>query len=298
MTFPFPPQADSDQQPGDSWLHEDETPQARRPSGRRAGCFLLVGVLLLGGLAWAVTHVSDLLPTPAAPTAAGKPPFYVPVLEPAPRTSIPGPAGQAPAEKAAAPTASGAESYEAWITRVSGDTDIPPRVLKAYVAAEKAQRSSTAKCHITWATLAAVGRIESKHGRHDGSSVDAQGLDTPPVIGPALDGSPGFQAVEDTDKGALDGDVTWDHAVGPMQFLPDTWRRQGVRASGDGAKPDPQNIDDAARTTARYLCNRGGDLGTPAGWWTAVLTYNASVSYGQEVFSNADAYGKVALGQP
>lgn len=62
-----------------------------------------------------------------------------------------------------------------------------------------------------------------------------------------------------------------------------------------GAAPDPQNIDDAALTTARYMCTRGGDLGTPDGWWTAVLTYNNSTQYGQEVFSNADAYGKAAL---
>jgi membrane-bound lytic murein transglycosylase B len=71
-----------------------------------------------------------------------------------------------------------------------------------------------------------------------------------------------------------------------------------VRASGDGKAPDPQNVDDAALTAARYLCSRGGNLATAAGWWRAVLAYNASVSYGQDVFSGADAYAKEAIRLP
>jgi membrane-bound lytic murein transglycosylase B len=79
-----------------------------------------------------------------------------------------------------------------------------------------------------------------------------------------------------------------------MQFLPRTWLRWGVRANGDGKAPDPQNIDDAALTAARYLCASGGNLSTARGWWRAVLTYNRSVPYGQKVFSGADAYAKAA----
>jgi membrane-bound lytic murein transglycosylase B len=90
----------------------------------------------------------------------------------------------------------------------------------------------------------------------------------------------------------LDGDTTWDRAVGPMQFLPATWKKWAVRASDDGAQPDPQNMDDAAMSAARYLCSVGGDLTTPSGWWSAVLTYNNSVQYGQQVFDGQDAYAR------
>ncbi|MGH3881632.1 MAG: hypothetical protein ACRDSK_31805 [Actinophytocola sp.] len=100
--------------------------------------------------------------------------------------------------------------------------------------------------------------------------------------------------IRDTDRGKLDGDPTWDRAVGAMQFLPETWQRWGVRASRDGKAPDPQNIDDAALTAGRYLCASGGNLSKAAGWWRAVMTYNRSVTYGQKVFSGADAYAKEA----
>jgi membrane-bound lytic murein transglycosylase B len=42
-------------------------------------------------------------------------------------------------------------------------------------------------------------------------------------VGPSLSGA-GFAAIADTDAGVLDGDARWDHAVGPMQFIPSTWQ--------------------------------------------------------------------------
>jgi membrane-bound lytic murein transglycosylase B len=68
-----------------------------------------------------------------------------------------------------------------------------------------------------------------------------------------------------------------------------------VRASRDGNRPDPQNIDDASLTAARYLCADGRDLARPQGWWDAVLSYNNSVDYGQQVFSAADAYARASV---
>ncbi|HET6290244.1 MAG TPA: lytic murein transglycosylase [Amycolatopsis sp.] len=253
-------------------------PKRRGPRGCVMIALLVVGALVAGAV-WVVVSLTDREPVPV------KPVFVVPALKPAPRSAIPGDAGPLPAEPA----------KDAWIAKVSENTDIPSRTLRAYVNAAEKTAKTTPRCGITWATIAGIGRTESQHARHDGSRAGEDGVVTPPIIGIPLDGSPGVLAIVDTEKGALDGDPKWDRAVGPMQFLPATWKRYGVRASGDGAEPDPQNIDDAALTTARYLCARGGDLGAAAGWWSAVLTYNNSTAYGQEVFSNADAYGKAAL---
>jgi membrane-bound lytic murein transglycosylase B len=180
-----------------------------------------------------------------------------------------------------------------WIATVSGNTDIPQRALQAYVEAATITASRHPSCRLTWATLAGIGRIESDHGQHHGDSINPDGTEAFPIIGPTLDGSPGVQSIHDTDDGKLDGDKTWDHAVGPMQFLPSRWLAEGERAGGDGKAPDPQNIDDAALTAATYLCD-SGDLAVPARWWRAAFHYNNSVSYGRAVFSAADAYAKAS----
>jgi membrane-bound lytic murein transglycosylase B len=176
-----------------------------------------------------------------------------------------------------------------WITRVAAHTDIPTRALAAYLQAATLTAQRTPGCHLTWATLAGIGRIESDHGQHHGDAIDADGVEETPIIGPTLDGSPGVQRIPDTDHGRLDGDPVWDHAIGPMQFLPSRWRTLGVRANGDGKPADPQNIDDAASTAARYLC-ASGDLAVPARWWAAAFHYNNSLDYGRAVFSAAQAY--------
>jgi membrane-bound lytic murein transglycosylase B len=180
-----------------------------------------------------------------------------------------------------------------WITRVSANTDIPTRALQAYVDAATITAARRPSCGITWATLAGVGRIESDHGQHHFDEIGADGEEATPIIGLALDGSPGVQRIPDTDHGTLDGDPVWDHAIGPMQFLPSRWKAMGERASGDGKLPDPQNIDDAALTAAAYLC-QSGDLAVPARWWAAVFHYNNSLDYGRAVYSAAVAYAEVA----
>jgi hypothetical protein len=87
-----------------------------------------------------------------------------------------------------------------------------------------------------------------------------------------------FAAIRDTDDGVLDGNTTWDRAVGPMQFIPGTWARWGADADGDGTA-DPQDIDDAAAGASAYLCAGGRDLATPGGLSAAVLSYNHSTAY-------------------
>jgi hypothetical protein len=74
-----------------------------------------------------------------------------------------------------------------------------------------------------------------------------------------------------------------------MQFIPSTWRTVGVDANGDGRK-DPQNITDAATATAVYLCSGPGDLSTESGARSAVLRYNQSDAYADEVLAIARGY--------
>jgi membrane-bound lytic murein transglycosylase B len=177
----------------------------------------------------------------------------------------------------------------AWSATASERSGVPARALRAYAAAELAQRSATPDCRLSWSTLAGIGRVESDHGRFGGARVDADGGTRPAIIGPPLDGSPGVREIRDTDGGRLDGDTTFDRAVGPMQFLPTTWARYGADANGDGNR-DPNQLDDAALAAARYLCADGRDTASGEGWWDGVLTYNRSVAYARLVWAAADRY--------
>jgi membrane-bound lytic murein transglycosylase B len=105
-----------------------------------------------------------------------------------------------------------------------------------------------------------------------------------------LDGTAGNKRIDDTDHGQLDGDSTFDRAIGPMQFIPSTWRTYAVDADGSGTA-DPHDIDDAALAAAHLLCADNRNLATPAGWWAAIGVYNLPQSYAQNVFNAANDYG-------
>ncbi|WP_367132487.1 lytic transglycosylase domain-containing protein [Saccharothrix sp. HUAS TT1] len=264
---------------------------SRGGAGNLFGRLALVLLLLafVAGGAWALSTFNR-----SGPRQAVDPPFPVPFLEVQPGAAAPGTAGEVPADAQA--QASTSEPLTAWAAALSDKTDVPARALRAYAAADLAMRAQDPACRVSWATLAGIGRIESHHGTFGGLRLGEDGRPSRPIIGIPLDGSPGVKAIADSDGGVLDGDTTWDRAVGPMQFIPTTWARYAARANGDGQAPDPQNIDDAALAAARYLCSDGRDLGTGAGWWAAVLAYNNSTEYGQNVYSGADAYARASLG--
>ncbi|WP_395244908.1 lytic transglycosylase domain-containing protein [Agromyces sp. MMS24-K17] len=176
---------------------------------------------------------------------------------------------------------------EGWMTRIAAATGIPERALSAYAAAHVAIAIEDPTCGLDWATIAAIGDIESDHGRHGDSTLDAAGRATPPIVGRALDGD-GVAKIPDTDGGALDGDPVWDRAVGPMQFIPSTWARWAADADGDGFA-DPHQIDDAALTTARYLC-AAGSMTTSDGWRRAIYSYNHDNDYVAKVASVAHGF--------
>src|SRR4029453_19313712 len=109
----------------------------------------------------------------------------------------------------------------------------------------------------------------------------------------------GVPAIPDSGGGRWDGDATWDRAVGPMQFIPTTWRSLGRDGNADRVV-DPNNLFDAAVSAAGYLClNGGGALGDPARLPQGVYGYNHSWPYVDAVLGWARLYqGGVAPGPP
>jgi hypothetical protein len=171
---------------------------------------------------------------------------------------------------------------------IAGATNgIPTIVLSAYRHAGDALAVWEPGCHIPLALLAAIGKVESGHAR--GGQVSAGGTALRPILGPVLDGTNGTAAIPDTDGGALDGNTVWDMAVGPMRFIPSTWRGWASDGNGDG-RADPENVFDAALAAARYPCADGRDLATGSGVQQAILSYNDSASYLRLVSAWMNAY--------
>lgn len=192
-----------------------------------------------------------------------------------------------------APLAPLASVDPVWLSRVSAATGIPARALQAYAHAQLRIAIEQPSCKLGWSTVAAIGAIESDHGRHGGAVLGENGYPTPAIRGPALDGD-GVAAIADTDGGRWDGDTLWDRAVGPMQFIPDTWSRWGADGNGDGVA-DPNQIDDAALATARYLCGASA-MADAAGWRAAVFAYNHLDAYVDDVAAAANRYAAAAAG--
>ncbi|MDV7988601.1 lytic transglycosylase domain-containing protein [Rhodococcus sp. IEGM 1374] len=200
----------------------------------------------------------------------------------------PGPGTEVPVIDFNAPGRT-ADLLLAWAEPQTDALGISVTALASYGHAAAIMTETDADCGIAWTTLAGIGYIESRHGTYQGSSVAPDGLVAPPIRGIPLDGGPGVAEIADTDGGVMDGDTEFDRAMGPMQFIPETWKKWGVDANGDGVA-DPDNIDDAALTAARYLCARGGDLRTAQGWETALMAYNLSGQYLRDVRDRAAAY--------
>ncbi len=178
-----------------------------------------------------------------------------------------------------------------WVRHTAKTTGIPPRALAAYSGAAIRVRQELPECGLGWNTLAGIGWVESEHGTLHGGHIAGNGETKPPIYGVPLSGEHGTEQLADTDGGALDGDGQWDRAVGPLQFVPDTWAQWGADGNGDGVR-DPQQLDDAALAAARYLCHVGGDLTVPENWIAAVGAYNSPVDYINRVAAASNVYGQ------
>ena len=207
-------------------------------------------------------------------------------------TSLPAEAVEAPASVSVpGAIAPGVPDGSADSVVASASTNgIPSAALAAYQRAAQVIDAADPSCNIDWTLIAAIGRVESDHGRYGGNTLSAKGVSTPGIYGIPLDGSNGTAKISDTDAAEIDDDPVFDRAVGPMQFIPSTWSVVGVDGDGDGVR-NPQDIDDAALATAVYLCSGDEDLSTPDGQRAAVYRYNHSQAYVDLVLSIMRAYG-------
>jgi hypothetical protein len=172
-----------------------------------------------------------------------------------------------------------------------GAVGVDPVVLAAYTSAADQASELVEGCRLRWQVLAGIGKVESNNA--GGRTVAANGDVSPPIVGIALDGSRGTMAIADSDGGAWDGDTTWDRAVGPMQFIPSSWRAYGADGNGDGAL-DPHNVVDAALGAAAHLCGTNpADFADRAQLASALRRYNNSQAYVEEVLSWVDFYDQL-----
>jgi hypothetical protein len=166
-----------------------------------------------------------------------------------------------------------------------GALGIPAMALTAYRNAERLMAQAMPDCGVSWNLLAGIGRIESQHAF--GGATDPRGNAINPIYGPALDGSlPGNEIIVQSRSNHR---TTYARAMGPMQFLPVTWTRYTSDGDGDG-QANPQNLFDSTLAAARYLCSGGLNLRDQSQVITAVLRYNNSMPYTQNVLGWAAAY--------
>jgi membrane-bound lytic murein transglycosylase B len=195
---------------------------------------------------------------------------YSPSMSPAVSLTVTGPPqGQQSAQSLDEPNFSAGERSEASQKLPAGPLGIPGVMLDAYQRAERTMATTEPACHLSWTMLAGIGQIESGHA--SGGRVDAAGNTLGPILGPELNGTSDMATIADTDHGTLDADQGWDRAVGPMQFIPASWRGYGTG--------NPNNIYDATLAAGRYLCAGGTDLSDPVQEAVAIYRYNHSAAY-------------------
>jgi hypothetical protein len=139
---------------------------------------------------------------------------------------------------------------ESVTTKLPVDTSVPTGKPTNYLMLY--QESAARYCAgLSWTVLAAIGEIESADGQN---------------MGPSSAG-----------------------ALGPMQFLPSTWKTWGTDGFGDTGPPDIMNPLDAVPSAARMLCADGAAKGGQS-LRSAIFDYNHANWYVDEVLTLAAEY--------
>jgi hypothetical protein len=270
---------------------------AKRPAGRLI-VPAIIAVLLVGAAgtagAYLVPKALEAAPSPSATpgfpldgAAAGGPSYSLPSAGVSSALAVPGVSSGPALAGGVRP----ADALAGWAQQVGTRVGIPVVAVQAYGYAELVVGRQMPNCHLSWTTIAALADVESAHGSANGAVLGADGAVQPPIYGLPLDGKGGRQLIRDTDQGTIDGDTTYDRAVGPLQFIPSTWKENAVDADNNGVA-DPNDIDDASLTAAVYLCKNGRNMSKADAWWEAILSYNAVRPYAQRVFDAANLYGQ------
>ena len=75
---------------------------------------------------------------------------------------------------------------------------IPASALYAYRRAETLLAKADASCNLPWNLVAAIGRVESNHGRTGGNALDSKGVAKPGIYVIPHDGRDGVAKITDT----------------------------------------------------------------------------------------------------
>ena len=202
--------------------------------------------------------------------------------DPVDSTSTSAPPVSRPIPRGAGPRAAGEETL----------LDVPERALAAYQRASAVMAPADADCHLSAELLAAVGRVESDHGRYAAWRLGPRARMFPTLVGspvPETTRQAPASPLADTDGGVFDHDATADHPLGPLQILPGVWRQVVVDGDSDGLR-SPDDLDDAALGLAIALCDGDLDLATPAGQEEALARLNIRARYLRSVESFRAAY--------
>jgi membrane-bound lytic murein transglycosylase B len=181
------------------------------------------------------------------------------------------------------------EYEEARVLAVVEGVEFPLVALDSYYRAATTAADERPRCGVEWWGLAGISKVEGRHGTYGGASLLPNGDTDKRIIGIQLNGANETAVIADTDDGALDGDPGYDRAVGPMQFIPETWDRFGADGNDDGTT-SPWNLYDAALAAANYLCTASGGLSDDTGLRRAYFAYNHSQLYVDSVLGYARGY--------
>ncbi len=167
--------------------------------------------------------------------------------------------------------------------------EFPLVALDAYYRAAESEGAARPGCGVEWWGVAGIAKVEGRHGTYGGATLSPNGDTSRRIIGIQLNGTNTTAVIPDTDNGAFDGDAAYDRAIGPMQFIPSTWRAYEADGNEDGVM-SPFNMYDATLAAANYLCTASSGLSADRGLRAAYFSYNHSVEYVENVLGHARGY--------